>query len=134
MPEILKSPTVWIGMLKRLLIRVLSANADLTISLQFYLERINLWSNDITQEHLQSIEVEEKFLLRHTYLILCEIELRERAVHPVEMIINDTPVMPKTDEQRISTFTLINPNDGPQRQTTLPRPTPGANGKKLRVK
>ncbi len=134
MPEILKSPTVWIGMLKRWLIRVLSANVDLTIAKQFYLERIDLWSNDITEEHLQSIEVEEKFLLRHTYLILYELELRERAVHHVEIIINDTPVIPKTDEQRMSTFTLINPNNGPQRKTTLPRPTPGANGKKLRIK
>ena len=40
--NILKSIDCWISMLKRLMIRALSANVTLDVPLQFYLERIDL--------------------------------------------------------------------------------------------
>jgi hypothetical protein len=134
MPEILKTPTVWIGMLKRLLIRVLNANVDLNIPLQYYLERIDLWSNDISLEHLQSVEVHEKFLLQHTYLILHELEEREKALLEVQPITTMRRVIPNVEEQRnnpLGSFPM--PGRSSAGQVMLTRPNTTTNDRKLRV-
>jgi hypothetical protein len=70
----LKSPVIWIRVLKRLLIRVLNANIDLEMPLQMYIERIDLWSGDISGFDLQTFELDEDILLKHTYCILNHVE------------------------------------------------------------
>ncbi|CAF4119790.1 unnamed protein product [Rotaria sp. Silwood2] len=62
--QALKSPIVWIGVLKRLMIRVLNAYIDLKMPLQLYIERIDLWSGDISEIDLQKFEVDEDIFTR----------------------------------------------------------------------
>ena len=134
MSDILKSPAMWIGMLKRLLIRVLNANVDLNIPLQVYLERIDLWTNDVSVEHLQSVEVPEKFLLQHTYLILCELEARERALLEVQPTATIRRLVPNAEEQRSNPLRPI-PMAGRSsiRQVVLSRLNTTTDDRKLRV-
>ncbi|CAF1218835.1 unnamed protein product, partial [Didymodactylos carnosus] len=48
----------------------------LDIPLQYYLERLDLWTNDITELDIQTIEVSDEILLKHTFVILGGLELR----------------------------------------------------------
>ncbi len=41
-------------------------------------------------------------MLQHAYIILCELELREKAVHGVEAITIDLQNMPTAEEQQMS--------------------------------
>ena len=65
----------WIKMFKRLMVRVLmntSVSAD--VPLQLYLERTDLWTDNITEQDIQSIQVSDQILLQHTYIILRGLE------------------------------------------------------------
>ena len=65
----------WIGILKRLMVRVLSnVNVSLDVPIQMYLERTDLWTGDITENDLQSFEIPGEILLQHTYVILKGLE------------------------------------------------------------
>lgn len=134
MPASLKSSLTWIGMLKRLLIRVLNANVALNVPLQYYLERIDLWSNDISESDLPSIEVDEAFLLQHTYIILCHLESREKAAHGTDVAAAVPQVMLSVGEQKIRARTWHTAtNSEPEKKTISNTPVPSKNQKKLRI-
>ncbi|CAF1092976.1 unnamed protein product [Adineta steineri] len=66
---------VWIGILKRLMVRVLSnVNVSLDVPIQIYLERTDLWTGNITEADIQTFEVHDEILLQHTYVILKGLE------------------------------------------------------------
>ena len=72
----------WIDILKRLLIRVLhNVHVSLDVPLQLYLERADLWTSDVTEEDIQTIQVNDDILLQHTFIILNGLE-RKRANIP----------------------------------------------------
>ncbi|UJR36511.1 hypothetical protein I4U23_029232 [Adineta vaga] len=65
----------WIGILKRLMVRVLSnVNVSLDVPIQIYLERTDLWTGNITEGDIQTFEVDDQILLQHTYVILKGLE------------------------------------------------------------
>jgi len=65
----------WIGILKRLMVRVLSnVNVSLDVPMQIYLERTDLWTGNITETDIQTFEVNDEILLQHTYVILKGLE------------------------------------------------------------
>ncbi|CAF4533121.1 unnamed protein product [Rotaria sp. Silwood2] len=71
----LKDPRVWLSVLKRLIIRVITANIDLNVSMQIYIERTDLWNEDLIQ-YLDLIKINDNILVRHTYVILEGIEAK----------------------------------------------------------
>ncbi|CAF0884533.1 unnamed protein product [Adineta steineri] len=83
--ECFRSINCWISMLKRLIIRVLmSTSVSTDVPLQLYLERTDLWTGNVTERDIQSIEVSDTVLLKHTYVILRGLERRP------EQTISDT--------------------------------------------
>ncbi len=65
----------WIGILKRLIVRVLSnINVSLDVPIQIYLERTDLWTGNIVEADIQTFEVKDEILLKHTYIILRGLE------------------------------------------------------------
>ena len=135
MPTAFESPTAWIGTLKRLLMRVLSANTiHLDTPLQYYLERIDMWTGNITEEHLQSIEINESFLLQHTYVILIALEQREKALRPAEFAAVPERGIPNIEDQKTDARKYISTVGGTGvRKTVLTKPSATKSDKKLRV-
>jgi hypothetical protein len=66
-------------MLKRLMILVLNGNVSLDVPLQLYLERTDLWSARVTDVDLATFQVDDDFLLQHTYVILKDLEKKQQA-------------------------------------------------------
>ncbi|CAF2271747.1 unnamed protein product [Rotaria magnacalcarata] len=79
--ESLKPIDSWISMLKRLIVRVLNANVSLATPLQFYLDRTDLWSGRDSFDDLTKFEVEDDILLQHTYVILADLENKQKTVN-----------------------------------------------------
>ncbi|CAF1410957.1 unnamed protein product [Didymodactylos carnosus] len=50
-PQALKDSSVWMSVLKRIIIRVIAANVDLNVPLQIYLERTDMWSEDSVETY-----------------------------------------------------------------------------------
>jgi hypothetical protein len=93
----------WIGILKRLMVRVLSnVNVSLDVPIQIYLERTDLWTGNITEADIQTFEVHEEILLQHTYIILRGLET-ERDKH---LTTNMKPI--DIEEQAIQRNVLQN--------------------------
>ncbi|CAF4175985.1 unnamed protein product, partial [Rotaria sordida] len=74
-PQQLKDPRVWLSVLKRLIIRVITANIDLNVPMQIYMQRTDLWNEDLIQ-YLDFININDNILVRHTYVILEGIEAK----------------------------------------------------------
>jgi hypothetical protein len=133
----LKSPLIWIRVLKRLLIRVLNANVDLEMPLQIYIERIDLWSGDISDFDLQTFELDEDILLKHTYCILNHLEektsIRNASITTVD---NQQPTISSitTDNnmQILNTKTWYSATNQSLKKTTLVKPS-NRSEQKLRV-
>ncbi|CAF4176985.1 unnamed protein product, partial [Rotaria sp. Silwood2] len=71
----LKNINSWIGILKRLMVRVLSnVNVSLDAPIQIYLERTDLWTGNIIESDIQTFEVKDEILLQHTYILLKGLE------------------------------------------------------------
>jgi hypothetical protein len=69
--------TCWIGILKRIMVRVLSnVSVHLNVPLNLYLGRHDLWTGDTTTADIQSIAVNDDILLQHTFVILKGLETR----------------------------------------------------------
>ncbi|CAF0841320.1 unnamed protein product [Didymodactylos carnosus] len=95
----LKNIEQWISTLKRLMIRVLGANIRLDSPIQIYLERTDLWNEDVTEMDIQTINIEEEILLKHTYVILKGLEAKYCASRVQEnAIIEKPPEEPETLE------------------------------------
>ncbi|CAF4379575.1 unnamed protein product, partial [Rotaria magnacalcarata] len=57
------------------MVRVLSnVNVSLDVPIQIYLERTDLWTGNITEGDIQTIDVNDEILLQHTYIILKGLE------------------------------------------------------------
>ncbi|CAF3439065.1 unnamed protein product [Rotaria socialis] len=68
----------WIAILKRIMVRVLSnVSVHLDVPLNLYLRRHDLWTGDITFADIQSITVSDDILLKHTFVILKGLEMRQ---------------------------------------------------------
>jgi hypothetical protein len=74
-PQQLKDPKVWMSVLKRVIIRIITANTDLNYELQAYLDRPDLWKENLI-EYLDLVDIGKNILLRHTYIILKGIETK----------------------------------------------------------
>ena len=69
----------WIGILKRVMIRVLSnVNIDTEIPLQYYLERKDLWTGTVTDADINTFDLDDKILLNHTFVILKGLEKKQK--------------------------------------------------------
>ncbi|CAF1079402.1 unnamed protein product [Didymodactylos carnosus] len=88
MPQPMKNPNVWMSVLKRLIIPVVTSNIDLTIPLQIYIERTDLWNEDLI-EYLDYITIQPNILLRHTYIILNGIETKLAAIQNKTIVVNE---------------------------------------------
>jgi len=135
--DILRTPAVWIGTLKRMLMRLMNASTiRLDNSISIYLTRIDMWTGNITEDDLESIEVHESFQLQHTYILLCELEARERALQKVEL--EPTTYTPHAinnveDEKTNTRIRLTNTRNTSMKKTVLTRSTNQRNDEKLRV-
>mgnify|MGYP006983380357 FL=1 len=67
---------IWIGMFKRLLVRLLlsKVNINFDSSLHQYVKRNDMWKGNITVDNLRSIEIKENIQLKHAYIILKGLE------------------------------------------------------------
>ncbi|CAF1647216.1 unnamed protein product [Rotaria magnacalcarata] len=65
----------WISILKRVMIRVLSnVNVDTKVPLQYYLERKDLWTGNVTDADIITFDLDDTILLHHTFVILTSLE------------------------------------------------------------
>jgi hypothetical protein len=97
----------WIGILKRLIVRVLSnVNVSLDVPIQIYLERTDLWTENITEADIQTFEVSDNILLQHTYIILKGLEnerdkilLTDIKQKDVDEQLSQKPILQNVDAQ-----------------------------------
>ena len=77
-PDCLKDLDRWIGMLKRLLVRLLSSKTDVSfeLPLQVYVNRTDMWKNDVLEEeaNIRKIKIEDDVRLIHAFIILQDLE------------------------------------------------------------
>jgi hypothetical protein len=66
----------WITILKRFMVRILQDYVDLNIPIEIYLKRIDLWNCQITEEDIETIQLDDTILLKHTFIILIGLENR----------------------------------------------------------
>ena len=76
MKAISNNELAWIGMLKRLLVRVLSLimNNNYDLPLQGYVRRTDMWKSDMLEESIQTIQIDNSICLKHAYIILERLE------------------------------------------------------------
>ncbi|CAF2895495.1 unnamed protein product [Rotaria sp. Silwood2] len=66
------------SLLQRIIIRMLfNVNVYADVPLQFYLERIDLWTSDVTEYEIQSFSISHEILLRHTFIILNGLKIEK---------------------------------------------------------
>ncbi|CAF1607672.1 unnamed protein product, partial [Didymodactylos carnosus] len=92
----------WISMFKRLMIRVLmNSNISVDVPLQLYLERTELWTSNITEEDIQSIQLTERILLQHTYIILRTLKRKRDKALMNNIRQNDNETNPQTSREQM---------------------------------
>ncbi|CAF1265175.1 unnamed protein product [Didymodactylos carnosus] len=93
-PEAIQDPDIWIIVLKRLIVRVTATNAHLDVPLQLYIQRTDFWNEDISESDLETININEKVELKHSYVILLSLEdkYRRQSTHTTVAQINVTLV------------------------------------------
>ncbi len=114
-PEIatsLQNIDCWIGILKRVMIRVLSnVNVDIEVPLQYYLERKDLWTGDITDADIMTFDLDEKILLYHTFIILKGLEKKQKP--PLINAEIDVDEEPNTKKKELKTVDTEMPTVAP---------------------
>ena len=128
--ETLKSIDSWISMLKRLMIRVLNANIDLQVPLQLYLERTDLWSDRVTVNDLDTLQVDDDILLQHTYVILRGLENQSQNNNKASQEQN-IPHIQSVDEQQQNVVTWFTTT---ARSTTAPKLIADKKGTKTKIR
>ncbi|CAF1094104.1 unnamed protein product [Rotaria sordida] len=105
----LSSIDCWIGMLRRLMVRVLNANVALDVPLQLYLERTDLWSDRVSEIDLQTFEVDETIELQHTLVILCDLEAKQKQHSSAtsSLLTNSTIDIQNVESQRVTAETWL---------------------------
>ncbi|CAF1664842.1 unnamed protein product, partial [Didymodactylos carnosus] len=58
-----------INVLKRLIIRILLPIIDLSIPIQTYLKRSDLWDENVNESDLDNIKIGENIMLKYAYVI-----------------------------------------------------------------
>ncbi|CAF0809248.1 unnamed protein product [Rotaria sordida] len=115
----LKSIDSWIGILKRLMVRVLSnVNVSLDVPIQIYLERTDLWTGNIIESDIETFEVNNEILLQHTYIILKGLEYERdkllliniKPIDNEEQLTLQNNVLQNTDTQLLKVKTWHNDN------------------------
>ncbi|CAF3395094.1 unnamed protein product [Rotaria sp. Silwood1] len=114
----LKNIDSWIGILKRLMVRVLSnINVSLDVPIQIYLERTDLWTGNIIESDIQTFEVNDEILLQHTYILLKGLEYERdklllKNIKPIDIEEQSTlqkqNVLQNTDTQLLKVKTWHN--------------------------
>ena len=90
----LESSECWIGILKRVMMRVLSnVNVDTDVPLQYYLERTDLWTGNVTNADIMTFEVDDEILLLHAFILLRGLEKKQKPA------VNDTDLDLEQQEQ-----------------------------------
>ncbi|CAF0807414.1 unnamed protein product [Didymodactylos carnosus] len=69
MSQSMRDVNVWINVLKRLIIRILIPVVDLSIPIQMYLQRSDLWNENVKENDLDNIEIGLNIMLKHAYII-----------------------------------------------------------------
>jgi hypothetical protein len=72
----LQNISEWITILKRFMVRILQDYVDLNIPIEIYLKRTDLWNCQITEEDIETIQLDDTILLKHTFIILIGLENR----------------------------------------------------------
>ena len=105
---VLKSIEPWIGILKRLIVRVLSnTNVSVDVPIQIYLERTDLWTGNITEGDIQTFEVKDEVLLQHTYVILKGLENeRDKIVGKTSKPVDEEEISLKTLPEKTDSRTM----------------------------
>ncbi|CAF2192198.1 unnamed protein product [Rotaria magnacalcarata] len=69
----------WIGILKRVMIRVLSnVNVDTKVQLKYYLEIKDLWTGNVADADIITFDLDDTILLHHTFVILTGLERKQK--------------------------------------------------------
>ncbi|CAF4854279.1 unnamed protein product [Rotaria sp. Silwood2] len=104
----LESIDCWIGILKRVMIRVLSnVNVDTEVPLQYYLERKDLWTGNITDADINTFDLDDTILLYHTFVILKGLEKKQNSsTTDTEIDIEQQQNTQKKELKSVETSTL----------------------------
>ncbi|CAF1077639.1 unnamed protein product [Rotaria sordida] len=69
MSQTMRDINIWITVLKRLIIRILIPIVDLTIPIEMYLQRSDLWNDNINENDLDNMKIGSNIMLKHAYVI-----------------------------------------------------------------
>ncbi|CAF1266229.1 unnamed protein product, partial [Rotaria magnacalcarata] len=95
----------WIGILKRVMIRVLSnVNVDTEVPLQYYLERKDLWTGNVTDADINTFDLDDTILLYHTFVILRGLE-KKRKPSPTDIDVEQEQNNQKKELKSVETST-----------------------------
>jgi hypothetical protein len=112
----------WISTLKRFMVRIVPDYIDLTIPIEMYLKRTDLWSCQITEEDLETIQLDDSILLKHSFIILLGLENRLNETNENELQPTTTSTVPVPDlVNRIDVASLFRPSLPPRNIAHNPR-------------
>ncbi|CAF2163598.1 unnamed protein product [Rotaria magnacalcarata] len=95
----------WIGILKRVMIRVLSnVNVDTEVPLQYYLERKDLWTGNVTDADIITFDLDDTIFLNHTFVILRGLE-KKRKPSPTDIDAEQEQNKQKKEPKSVETST-----------------------------
>jgi hypothetical protein len=126
----------WIGILKRLMVRVLSnTNVSLDVPIQIYLERTDLWTGNITEGDIQTFEVKDEIILQHTYVILKGLENeRDKNLLNIKQTDSEEELVQKNQLQNLdSQLSKVNTWSYNSIKPSIKPIVITKNGKKIRV-
>ena len=97
-----KELDVWIGMFKRLLVRLLlpKINIHFESSLYDYIKRTDMWKGNITTNDIKTIEIKDDLRLKHTFIILKGLENKIKQQKLIGTKPNQTSVIEHSDEDK----------------------------------
>ncbi|CAF1301518.1 unnamed protein product [Rotaria magnacalcarata] len=95
----------WISIFKRVMIRVLSnVNVDTEVPLQYYLERKDLWTGNVTDVDITTFDLDDTILLYHTFVILRGLE-KKRKPSPTDIDVEQEQNNQKKELKSVETST-----------------------------
>jgi hypothetical protein len=94
------------------MVRILPDYIDLNVPFEIYLKRTDLWNCQISEDDIETIQLDETILLKHTFIILIGLENRLNGTHEQPLTSITTPKT--TNEKNLGS--LFRPD---KRQTTI---------------
>jgi hypothetical protein len=115
-----KNLICWISMLKRLLVRLLSPkiNINFELPLHDYVKRTDMWTGNITENNIRTIEMKNNIRLKHTFIILKGLEAKQDGKSLTE---NHQSLMNTDHEQQNNRSTLRTTSSTLRTRNTLQR-------------